>query len=589
MHPFSGVVDAARLRPMAAPVPDSDEEALDPPSADAGPAAPASSGRRLAFRLALLGTAAAAGGLTAPEPAAAASAQPPAARTGSRRTSPPGPRWGRGVEGQRRADLGDGHYRNPILPGDHADPTLLKDGADYYLTCSSFLSYPGAVIWHSLDLVNWTPIVAALQQPIGSVWAMDLVKHQGRYFLYIPVLQPQRMAIYVIHADHIRGPWSAPIDLQLDGCIDPGHAVGEDGKRYLFVNGGRRVRLRDDGLATDGALEAAWTPWRYPADWVVEMFAPEGPKLLRRGEWFYLISAVGGTAGPPTSHMVTLARSRSIHGPWVDCPHNPIVRTQCADEPWWSRGHASVVEGPAGDWWMVYHGYEKDFRTLGRQTLLEPIDWTADGWFRARGGTLDQPLPKPRGGRAGPAGQALSDDFSRNRMGLQWSFHAPAPEAAPRWRYEDRCLLIQGRGTSLADCSPLTCLVGDRRYECSVELEVLGDGHGGLALFYDERGHAGIGFSRTQMLTYGYGQEQTWMREGRATGPVHVRLSNRDNVVTFHHSRDGVQWQQHPWQMEVSGLHHNVFGGFLSLRIALFSAGAGELRLRNFTYRGLPA
>lgn len=490
------------------------------------------------------------------------------------------------------ADLGNGFYRNPILPGDHADPTVLKDGADYYLTCSSFFSYPGVVIHHSRDLVNWTPIVAALQQPIGSVWAMDLVKHAGRYFLYIPVLQPQRMAIYVIHASDIRGPWSAPIDLQLDGCIDPGHAVGEDGRRYLFVNGGRRVRLADDGLRTEGPLEAAWTPWRYPEDWVVEMFAPEGPKVLRRGDWFYLIAAVGGTAGPPTSHMVTLARSRSIHGPWEDSPHNPIVRTRSAVEPWWSRGHASLVEGPSGDWWMVYHGYENGFRTLGRQALLEPVVWTADGWLQARGGTLDRPLPKPRGGRAGPAGQALSDDFSRDRMGTLWRFHVPKAEAAaaaPRWRYEAGSLVLRGQGSALADCAPLTCITGDRSYEASVEIEVTGEGHGGLALYYDERGHAGIGVSRTQRLTYGYGQEHAWMREDRPPGVVHLRLTNRENVVTFHHSPDGRQWQQHPWQMEVSGLHHNVFGGFLSLRIALFSAGAGEVRLRNFRYRGLPA
>ena len=45
---------------------------------------------------------------------------------------------------------------------------------------------------------------------------MDLVKREGRYFIYIPVLQPQRMAVYVVHADSIHGPWSDPIDLGLD-------------------------------------------------------------------------------------------------------------------------------------------------------------------------------------------------------------------------------------------------------------------------------------------------------------------------------------------------------------------------------------
>ncbi len=64
------------------------------------------------------------------------------------------PVFGQGREGQRKADLGNGHYRNPIVPGDRPDPTVLKDGSDYYLTFSSFTSYPGAVIWHSTDLVN---------------------------------------------------------------------------------------------------------------------------------------------------------------------------------------------------------------------------------------------------------------------------------------------------------------------------------------------------------------------------------------------------------------------------------------------------
>jgi hypothetical protein len=133
--------------------------------------------------------------------------------------------------------------------------------------------------------------------------------------------------------------------------------------------------------------------------------------------------------------MVTAARSRSVHGPWENCPHNPIVHTKSADEPWWSRGHATVVQGPGGDWWMIYHGYENGFRTLGRQTLLEPVEWTPDGWFSARGGTLSQPIAKPAKGLPGPSGFALSDDFSTNRFGVQWTFFNPGPDEAKRARY----------------------------------------------------------------------------------------------------------------------------------------------------------
>ncbi|RBH48878.1 xylosidase, partial [Xanthomonas oryzae pv. oryzae] len=280
------------------------------------------------------------------------------------------PQWARGVEGQRKADLGNGTYLNPIVADDHPDPTILKDGDDDYMTFSSFFSYPGIVLWHSTDLVNWTPIGPALRQELGTIWGLNLCKHHDRYYIHIPA-NPDDMgwSIFVIWADDIRGPWSAPIDLKIAGCIDPGHVVGEDGKHYLFVDGIRKVRLRDDGLATDGQLEPAYAPWRYPD----QNSAPEGHKLTWHDGWLYLVTAVAGTAGPVTGHMVIAARSRLVHGPWEYCPRNPLVRTQSEQEPWWSRGHATLVEWPRGDRWMVYHAYENRFRMLGRQTLLVRI------------------------------------------------------------------------------------------------------------------------------------------------------------------------------------------------------------------------
>ena len=499
------------------------------------------------------------------------------------------PKWGRGIENQRIADLGDGTYLNPIMPGDHPDPTVLKDGTDYYMTFSSFFSYPGLIIWHSTDLVNWAPVGPALSKPLGTIWAVDLCKHDNRYFIYIPAAPDgNTWSIYAIWADDIKGPWSDPVDLNIHGCIDPGHVVGEDGKRYLFVNGIRKVRLRDDGLATDGEVEPAYSPWHYPDDWVVEAFSPEGPKLLRHGDYFYLISAVGGTSGPPTGHMVIAARSKSIHGPWEDCPHNPIVRTQNAAEPWWSRGHATLVEGPARDWWLVYHGYENGFRTLGRQTLLEPAEWTSDGWFRAKGGDLSQPLAKPKGGKAGPAGFAHSDDFSHNRFGVQWTFHQPKPDEMTRVNYDAKGLSIAARGTSPADSSPLTCPVGDRSYEAEVTIDLLDGAEGGMLLYYNPKAFIGIGFTPEKSRTFAWTDEQPWMSAAVATSSVRIRVTNIDNVITWHTSHDeGKTWLRHGLRMEVSGMHHNVFGGFLSLKIGIYSVGQGSIRLRDFTYRAL--
>ncbi|NHK29654.1 family 43 glycosylhydrolase [Parvularcula flava] len=499
------------------------------------------------------------------------------------------PQWRRGIEGQRIADLGNGMFLNPIVSGDHPDPTILKDGDVYYMSFSSFDSVPGIVIWKSTDLVNWTPVTAALPESVGSVWALDLIKHDGRYFIYIPALRNNSQSILVIYADDIEGPWSEPIDLGIPNRIDPGHVVGEDGKRYLFMNAGSRVELTDDGLATAGPVEQTFELWQYPDDWVVEMYAGEGPKLMKRGEYFYLVAAVGGTAGPPTGHMVVVSRSKSIHGPWEQCPYNPIVRTSDPDERWWSRGHATVVEGPGGDWWMVYHGYENGYRTLGRQTLLDPIEWTEDGWFRALGGDLSQPLPKPKGGKAGPAGRALSDDFSSNKFGIQWSFCEPGANEARRLQYTEGGLLVAAKGEGPQNCSPIACKAGDHAYQVSIICEPRGEAIGGLLQFYNGKGFVGFGFGNGEVYTYNYNQDQGWLRIPVDTDRLHMRMTNDRHIVTMEYSVNGTDWQRHPWRYETSGLHQNVFGDFLSLRPAFFSAGAsGDVLYTDFVYKALP-
>ena len=496
------------------------------------------------------------------------------------------PAYRRGFDGQRIADLGDGRFLNPVFAGDRPDPAILKDGPDYYLTFSSFDSYPGIVIWHSRDLVNWRPIGPALRKNIGSVWAVSLAKHDGRYFVYIPV-KASPNSIVVIHAERIEGPWSDPIDLGLNAHIDPCHAVGEDGSRWLFLSGGDRVRLAPDGLSTLGKVEHVYDPWHYPADWVVESFSPEGPKIVAHGGWFYLITAIGGTAGPPTGHMVVAARSRSIHGPWENCPANPLVRTTSETQRWWSRGHASLIEGPAGDWWALYHGYEAGYWTLGRQTLLDRVEWTPDGWFQMTGGDLSQPLPKPRGGVPVPHGMALSDRFERLALGTKWSFFRPGPDAAGRAKVRDNVLHLAASGTAPVDSSPLLLIAGDTAYRFECDIEIDAGATAGLVLFYDDKLYCGLGFDATRFVTHQYGMER-----GRPANPhggrMTIRVTNDRHIVTYDTSDDGGKtWTRFDRGMEVSGYHHNVRGGFLMLRPGLYAAGKGEARFRDFRFRAL--
>lgn len=497
--------------------------------------------------------------------------------------------WGSGFEGQRIADLGDGNYLNPVFSGDHPDPTILKDGDDYWLTFSSFDSYPGIVIWHSLDLVNWQPVGPALTTPVGSVWACDIAKHDGRYFVYFPARTKERRSNYVVHAKSMRGPWSEPVDLNLPAHIDPGHIVGEDGKRYLFLSGGDRVKLKDDGLSTDGAVEHVYDPWHYPDDWVVESFSPEGPKVMRHGDYFYMITAVGGTAGPPTGHMVIAARAKSIDGPWENCPNNPLVRTTDAREKWWSRGHATVFEGPDKQWWSVYHGYENGYWTLGRQMLLDRIEWTADGWFRFLGKDLSAPAAKPKLLKkpAEPPAHhiALSDDFSRDKFGIQWAFYDPGVNEKARASYEKGALVVTGKGDSPANCSPITCIVGDQAYRCEVEIEVEGDATGGVLFYYNRRMYCGLGFSSKQLVRHRTAIDAARRKpEGMGTRAF-IRFENNHHIVTFWTSPDGKTWTKFDTQMEISGYHHNVAYDFLSVRPGLYAAGNGKVRFRNFRYQ----
>jgi beta-xylosidase len=495
--------------------------------------------------------------------------------------------WVRGIENQRQADLGDGSFLNPVLAGDHPDPSVLRVGDDFYLTLSSFDAYPGLPLWHSRDLVNWEPIGHAITTSVGSIWAPDLVHHEGCYYIYFPGRTDEGRSNYVVWADDIRGPWSEPVDLRLPDHIDPGHAVGEDDKRYLFLSGGDYVQLSDDGIRTVGEIKHVYDGWRYPEEWVVESYSQEGPKITRHNGWYYMITAVGGTAGPPTGHMVIVARSRSIHGPWENDPDNPVVRTESRDEQWWSRGHATLVEDSAGQWWMMYHGYENGFWTLGRQALLDPVEWTDDGWFAAKGGDLGQPIGKPAGESIGTHGMALSDEFDGDRLGPQWAFYEPGPDEMQRIAFEDGALVLQGKGSAPRDASPLTAIAGDRAFQFEVEMEIEPGAVGGALLFYSDRLYAGLGSNGQDFIMHRYGEERPARLAAGPSGRLWLRMTYRDHVLTIHHSRDGETWQKYGVQMELSGYHHNTVGRFLALKPAVYATGNGGVRFHDFRYRAL--
>jgi beta-xylosidase len=469
-----------------------------------------------------------------------------------------------------------GTYTNPIIPGDHPDASPIRVGSDFYLTHSSFDYAPGLLIWHSRDLVNWRPVAAALTRYHGGVWAPYLCEYQDRFYIYFPADQK----LHVVHADKPTGPWSEPIDLGI-AAIDPGH-IAENGRRFLYMAGGLMAELNADGLSVKTPPRKIFDPWPVPATTRMECTCLEAPKLLERNGWFYLIVAEGGTAGPATSHSVVAARSRHAEGPWEFAPHNPIVHTASRHDRWLSVGHGRLVDTPDGRWYMTVHSYENGYRGLGRQLLLLPIEWTPDGWFRLPTGTNTAvPLPLPIPGTRQEPALDPSDDFTNSTLGLHWAFWHEFDPA--RFTTGKGALILQAKGDSVANTPVMTTPVGAHSYTIEADIEIAAGCESGLLLFYDQQHAAGILLDDAGI---GVRLANGFVPSRRNKGATHatLRIVNDDQELDFYFRVPGQPWQKTEESCEVSGMQHNVLGGFLDLRPALFATGQGAATFRNFRY-----
>ena len=417
-----------------------------------------------------------------------------------------------------------------IFPGDYPDPSIVRDGNDFYMTHSSFTYFPALLVWHSTDLVHWEPISRAVEDGDYSIYAPDICKVDGKFYIYYPTSRGEN---YVVTADDPRGPWSEPVKLDVGG-IDPGHVVAEDGQRYLYTNNGFVTPLTPDGLAAAGRAKKVYNGWVYPAEWETEGMWLESPKLFKHRDWYYLVSAEGGTAGPVTSHMVVVARSKSALGPWEDSPHNPMVHTYSADEAWWSKGHGTLVDDAAGNWYVVYHAYRNSFHTLGRSTIIESVEWTSDGW----------PVLVEKDGAKWEQ-DGLQGDYSYLR-----DYNNPLLWA--RWQ------------PGFAGGTLMTATAVDASYEITASFSVPEGGSAGLYLFYNEAAHFGLSCS-----------DQAFS----------IRIRNERNSATLWKKVADGDWTLVQEGVDVSGLHHNNYNGFFALRPAYLLAG--DAQLEEFKYEVL--
>jgi xylan 1,4-beta-xylosidase len=349
---------------------------------------------------------------------------------------------------------------NPILPGFNPDPSILRVGEDYYIATSTFEWYPGVQIHHSRDLVHWRlltrPLTRASQlNMLGDpdscgIWAPCLTYAGGLFYLiYTDVKRYGRTTQggssgaslrdthnYLVTAARIEGPWSDPVYLNSSG-FDPSLFHDDDGRKYL-VNmlwdhrpGHNRfggIVLQEYSMAECRLVGARRLIFQGTA-----IGLTEGPHLYQRGGYYYLLTAEGGTGW---GHAVTLARSRELLGPYELHPETYILTARHRPDMELQRaGHADLVETPAGEVFMV-HLCGRPLRnrgrcTLGRETAIQPMVWSDDGWLRTADGLglpysdVAAPLLAPHPFPAPPP----REDFNGPHLPLdfQW-LRSPWPE-----------------------------------------------------------------------------------------------------------------------------------------------------------------
>jgi len=79
----------------------------------------------------------------------------------------------------------------------------------------------------------------------------------------------------------------------------------------------------------------------------------EGSHILKRGIYYYLFTAEGGTE---SGHCEWVSRSeKGPFGPWELGSKNPLWRNGVDDDVQ-NTGHADFVEDTKGNWWAVLLG-----------------------------------------------------------------------------------------------------------------------------------------------------------------------------------------------------------------------------------------
>jgi alpha-N-arabinofuranosidase len=417
------------------------------------------------------------------------------------------------------APLPAGSYRNPILAGFYPDPSVTRAGEKFYLVNSTFTYFPGIPVFESSDLVHWKLLGHVLDRPeqlrfdglsiSRGVFAPAIHYHDGTFYVLNTLVDSG--GNFISTARSAAGPWSDPIWLpEIDG-IDPSLFIDADGKAYVLNNGAPDEQPRYEGhraiwmqeldlermkligprrVLVNGGVDISKKPI-----WI------EGPHLFKRGDWYYLMCAEGGT-GP--NHSEVILRSKAVWGPYTPYENNPILTQRDLPDsrahPIINAGHADLLEAPDGTWWAAFLGsrpYDAANYNTGRETYLLPVTWQ-DGWpvILEHGKEIPYIAPAPKLANIHPEAPPLSgnftwrDEFDQAKLDGAWlQVRAPKRQWFDLSTERGRLRITPGRERLDGKANP--AYLGRRQqhltFEASTSLR-LPEGHlaAGIAAFQGE-------------------------------------------------------------------------------------------------------
>ncbi len=362
------------------------------------------------------------------------------------------------------------HIQNPILRGFNPDPSIIRVGDDYYIATSTFEWFPGVQIHHSRDLIHWQLVTRPLNRlsqldMLGNpdscgVWApcLSYDDYNGMFYLVYSNVRSfdgvwKDTPNFLVTTDNILDDyWSEPIFLDASG-FDGSLFHDKNGRKwYLSMITDHRKGKFFGGIILQEFHEdqGRLIGKKYLIFEGTTLGLTEAPHLYQYNDYYYLATAEGGTE---YGHAFTLARSKSITGPYEVHPTNPLITSRNNPSLKLQKaGHGDLVETQNGDWYTVFlvgRPLTKHGRCiLGRETAIEQVEWRKDDWLYLKHGTneprvhvpspslLVHPFPE----------ESTRDDFDNDILNIHWqSLRVPLSEDWLSLSFREGYLRLFGR------------------------------------------------------------------------------------------------------------------------------------------------